>query len=55
MLYDAAGDAAKLVVRVNYQVKKAGVMNIVETGQQIDPSGVRAMLGHGYELIDGSL
>lgn len=55
LLYDAAGDAAKLVVRVNYQVKKAGAMNIVETGQKIDPSGVRAMLGHGYELIDGRL
>jgi hypothetical protein len=30
-------------------------MNIVETGQMVDLSGARAMVGHGYEHIEGSL
>jgi len=55
LIYDAGSAAAKLVVRINFQIKKAGTMNIVETGQMVDLSGVRAMVGHGYEHIEGSL
>ena len=55
LFYDAKTDTKKLVVRVNYRVKKMGTVNVVETGRLVDPSGVRAMLGHGYDLIEGSL
>ncbi len=58
LLIYAAGAAAaskKLVMRVNYRIKKGGVVNIIETGKLVDTSGIRAMIGHGYELVEGSL
>jgi len=36
-------------------VKKLGELNVVETGKPVDPSGIKAMLGHGYILVDGVL
>ena len=55
LFFDSDNSAEKLVVRINYRVKKLGTTNIVETGRKVDLSGVRAMIGHGYELIEGSL
>lgn len=55
LFFDTDRRSEKLVVRVNYRVKKVGVVNIVETGRKVDLSGVRAMIGHGYELIEGGL
>lgn len=55
LIFDAPSAAKKLVVRVNYRVKKAGVMNLVETGREVDVSGIRGQLGRGYDLIDGML
>ncbi len=49
------GRADKLVVRVNYRIKKTGLGNIVQTGKPVDPAGIRAQIGRGYELIEGSL
>ncbi len=43
------------LILVNYLVKKHGELNIVETGRPVDVSGIKAMLGHGYELIEGVL
>ncbi|MDI9349334.1 MAG: hypothetical protein QM537_04970 [Candidatus Symbiobacter sp.] len=45
----------KLVVRLNYTVRKQGVMNIVVSGQNVMLGGIKAMLGRGYELIEGTL
>lgn len=55
LFFDTNQRAEKLVVRVNYRVKKVGVVNIAETGRKVDLSGVRAMIGHGYKLIEGGL
>lgn len=55
LFFDAGMASKKLVVRVNYRVKKLGVVNVVETGRMVDLSGVRAMLGNGYNLIEGGL
>lgn len=55
LFFDTNRRSEKLVVRVNYRVKKVGVVNIVETGRKVDLSGVRAMIGHGYKLIEGGL
>ncbi len=55
LFFDTGDRAEKLVVRVNYRIKKTGLANIVETGRKVDISGVRAMIGHGYDLIEGSL
>jgi len=55
LFFDVSNDSKKLVVRVNYRVKKLGMVNIVETGRLVDLSGVRAMIGHGYSLIEGGL
>jgi hypothetical protein len=55
LFFDSGNSAEKLVVRINYRVKKLGTANVVETGRKVDLSGVRAMIGHGYELIEGSL
>jgi len=30
-----------------------GTLNIVETGQQVDTAGIKAMIGHGYVLVEG--
>jgi len=43
LLYDTPGKSAKLVVRVNYRVKKAGVLNIVETGRVLDAEAVNTI------------
>ena len=45
----------KFVVRVNYRVKKVGMVNIAETGRKVHLSVVRAMIGHGYKVIEGGL
>lgn len=55
LFYDGQESGAKLVVRVNYHVKRIGLTNIVETGKYVNLDDVRPMLGHGYELIEGSL
>lgn len=55
LVFDAGAAAKKLVVRVNYRVKKGDVLNIVETGQTVDASGIASGLGKGYTLIDGAL
>jgi len=55
LVYPGATDNYKLVVRVNYNVKKKGLLNIVETGKPVDLGGIRGMVGHGYDLVEGTL
>lgn len=55
LIFHTNTPSEKLVIRVNYRVKKAGVVNIAETGRKVDLSGVRAMIGHGYKVIAGGL
>ena len=55
LFYDTGNSGAKLVVRVNYRVKNIGITNIAETGKYVNLDDVRPMIGHGYELIEGSL
>jgi hypothetical protein len=58
LVYDATGNAKKLVVRVNYRIRKAGTMNLVESGRVLDSTNVdsiRGQVGKGYALVEGSL
>lgn len=55
LLYDGGRKSGKVVVRINYRLKKTGERNIVETGKWVDPSGIRAQIGQGYELVEGNL
>ena len=47
--------ADKLVVRINYRIKKGGLGNIVQTGKHVDLDSVRGMLENGAILVEGSL
>ena len=54
LVYDSgAGKAKKLVVRINYRVKKQGTMNIVGTGTEVDTDSLKGT--KGYELVEGGL
>jgi hypothetical protein len=61
LIYDAANDAKKLVVRVNYEIgkgRKKKTLNLVETGRKMTPQAVdtikrQAEQGKGYVLIEG--
>jgi hypothetical protein len=55
LVYEAGPQAKKLVVQINYQVKKAGTFNVVDTGKIVDTQGISGRLGKGYELVDGQL
>jgi uncharacterized protein with gpF-like domain len=56
LIYDDAGDVRKkLVVRINYKVKREGTMNVVESGKVLGVAELKGMIGHGYELVEGSL
>ncbi|MEW5756564.1 MAG: hypothetical protein AB1810_09695 [Pseudomonadota bacterium] len=57
MIY-ATANGAKLVVRVNYRLKKTGLMNIVQTGHTVYADALntlRAEIGGMYQLIEGGL
>lgn len=49
------GGADKLVVRINYRIKRVGLGNIVQTGKLVTLDDIRAQIGHGYKLVEGSL
>jgi hypothetical protein len=55
LIYDAPDKTKALVIRINYNIKKAGTMNLVRTGQTVDIEVIKNNIGKGYELIDGSL
>lgn len=58
LIYAQEGSAAKLVVAINYHVKKQGVMNLVETGKALDAESlatIRREIGRTYVLVEGSL
>lgn len=55
LIYPATDKAAKLVVAVNYKVKKAGVMNIVESGRLVDITAIESAIRNGAKLITGEL
>ncbi|MDI9350225.1 MAG: hypothetical protein QM537_09525 [Candidatus Symbiobacter sp.] len=55
LIIQGSDTAYKLVVRLNYNVRKQGVMNIVGTGQLIDLEGIKGKIGKEYVLIEGSL
>ncbi|MCX8505735.1 MAG: hypothetical protein ORN98_03880 [Alphaproteobacteria bacterium] len=57
LIYQYNSVVYKLVVRLNYFVRKQGVMNIIVTGSQIDvnESGIKSLIGKGYDFIDGTL
>lgn len=56
LVFDTGSQAKKLVVQVNYHVKKLGTFNVLDTGRQIQEiESIRGQIGHGYELVDGQL
>jgi len=56
LVFDTESQAKKLVVQVNYHVKKLGTFNVLDTGRQIQEiESIRGQIGHGYELVDGQL
>lgn len=52
LVYGRGPGTPKLVVQINYRLKKVGEFNIVETGKLIDPTGV---LQPGMTIIEGKL
>jgi len=55
LVYDVRPQAKKLVVQVNYQVRKAGTFNVLDAGRVLDSQQIAGKLGHGYEPVDGQL
>jgi hypothetical protein len=55
LLFDVGATGKKLVVQLDYRVKKVGLLNVVDTGKVVNVSGIEAMLGKGYDLVEGSL
>lgn len=59
LFFDAPGDAKKLVLRVNYRVKKLREsVNLAGTGELLTAEGVtsvKGQIGRGYTLIEGNL
>lgn len=57
LIYKGNESANKLVVRLNYNVRKRGVLNIVETGRPISKhlNMIRGGIGKFYVLLEGSL
>jgi hypothetical protein len=56
LLVFSTGDRAlKLVVAVNYQVKKHGTMNVVGSGRTMAVDDIGALIGQGARLISGKL
>lgn len=53
LIFGRGAGVPKLVVQVNYFVKKMGRMNVVETGKIIDTTGIA--LGPHMRLIDGQM
>lgn len=55
LYFDLPGTAAKLVVRVNFDLKKKrGVYNVVRTGSVADDSDIAERIGSGAIVIDGN-
>jgi hypothetical protein len=55
LVYDVGPQAKKLVVQINYQVRKAGTFNVLDTGRELDAQSIKGRLGKGYELVEGQL
>lgn len=55
LVYDAPDGGKKLVIRLDYQLRKTGKRNIIGTGTAVDVDGIRQTIGTAYELIDGTL
>jgi hypothetical protein len=55
LVFDAGQQAKKLVVQVNYEVRKTGTYNVVDTGRILDSESIKGKIGRGYELVDGQL
>jgi Phage Mu protein F like protein len=53
LLYATGQASPKIVIRVNFVVRKVGTLNIVKSGQIVDTSGITP--GPNYEVIEGSL
>ena len=53
LIFGRGAGVPKLVVQVNYFVKKMGRMNVVETGKIIETTGIA--LGPQMHLIDGEM
>ncbi|MCL2346104.1 MAG: phage head morphogenesis protein [Desulfobulbus sp.] len=55
LVYDVGQQAKKLVVQIDYQVRKAGTFNVLDTGRVMNSVDIKGQLGSGYELVEGQL
>jgi hypothetical protein len=55
LVYDIGPQAKKLVVQINYQVRKAGTFNVLDTGRILESDDIKYQLEHGYTLVEGQL
>lgn len=58
LIYASGGKGKKLIVRINYQIRKVGVKNLVDSGRELDDRAIlsiRNQIGKGYVLIEGSV
>lgn len=49
------GSLAKLVVRINYRLKKSGTMNVIQTDRNGSLRDLKGLIGNGVIVIDGNL
>ncbi|WP_457650944.1 phage head morphogenesis protein [Profundibacter sp.] len=55
VILNIPGSKAKLVIQLNYAVKRSGVLNVLDTGRIIRTSDIKSMMGQKITLIDGVL
>jgi len=56
LVYDVPGAVAKLVVKVDTPVKKAGgVLNVLQSGRLLEERAIRALIGQGAQVIEGEV
>lgn len=56
LVYDVPGEIAKLVVKIDVPVKKAGgVLNLVQSGRLVTLTDIKGDLARGMVLIEGSI
>jgi hypothetical protein len=49
------GSSNKIVLRLNYRVKKLGILNVIETGRIVSDDDIRSMIGRGAAVIEGTM
>ncbi|MEZ5752849.1 MAG: phage minor head protein [Paracoccaceae bacterium] len=55
MFFNIPGSHAKIVIRLNYRVKKLGMRNVIQTGSVASDRDIASLIGRGAVIIEGSV